>query len=563
LNLNYEKIRAKVEHGGNQWTGYSDLFLVLSVIFLLLYVVTNLRSGAMSIASRSQAQMSHQEAEDLRQQIKAYEVLKDDYVKNGASQDEIAMYQDLMSKLNLLESEAGEKHAQLSQQAREAQEKEQKLNHYQALVKNIINANLVAQSRVKKREQVIDTKEQVIATKNQNIYSLKQNVAQQESVIDRNNQTIHGIESELQNRIKQLRYAYADKKRSKEKLKSEIERLQNESAQRIQTLRAENNQTAAQLQQTQAMVEAKAKEVELKSREAEAKGREVGQLKQSLSAREQQYQESLSELKRGHESALAREKAEFEKGLKQAALSAEGKVAKERAYRAAVEQQVQAYNDKLGKLNAALGDAKKSNEGLQKDLDASIRKQNQQRMLAQGIKDAFGKAGIKADVDLKTGDVTIHFENEYFDTGSSQLKRGMQSQLEKLIPVYAKSLFHDPKIANRISNVEIVGFASPTYQGKYVNPGSLSSQDREAVNYNMDLSYQRAKVIFEHVFDTGKMQFTHQKELLGLAKVSGRSYLATDKIDGRALSNTAGDYCKVYDCKKSQRVIIKINLRDE
>src|ERR1700733_2475559 len=102
VNLNYDKIRAKVEHGGNHWTSYSDLFLVLSVVFLLLYVVANLRSGTDSIATAAKTKKVETENAELKKQIKVYEVLKDDYLKQGASNDEIEVYQELMGKLDLL-----------------------------------------------------------------------------------------------------------------------------------------------------------------------------------------------------------------------------------------------------------------------------------------------------------------------------------------------------------------------------------------------------------------------------------------------------------------------------
>ena len=119
---------------------------------------------------------------------------------------------------------------------------------------------------------------------------------------------------------------------------------------------------------------------------------------------------------------------------------------------------------------------KNANDALAKNLQASIAKQNEQRKLAQRLKEGFKKAGIDADIDLKTGDVTINFQNEYFDTGSANLKSGMVAILKKFMPEYASSLFHDPNIAKRISSVEIVGFASPTYKGRYVDPYELSSR---------------------------------------------------------------------------------------
>src|SRR5690606_2806687 len=104
---------------------------------------------------------------------------------------------------------------------------------------------------------------------------------------------------------------------------------------------------------------------------------------------------------------------------------------------------------------------------------------------------------------------------------------------------------------------------SPTYRGKYVDPQSLSQDDRTAVNYNLDLSYQRARSIFNQIFDTKKMQYENQKKLLPLVKVTGRSFLS-DGVKGKDLKSGMDhkEYCAKYNCKKEQKVIIKFNLRD-
>jgi hypothetical protein len=97
VNFNYEKSKAKAEHGGNAWTSYSDLFLVLSVVFLLLYVISSLRTGTSAIVTMQQVRMAEKENTSLKQQIKAYEILKDDYLRKGASESEVAMYKGLMN----------------------------------------------------------------------------------------------------------------------------------------------------------------------------------------------------------------------------------------------------------------------------------------------------------------------------------------------------------------------------------------------------------------------------------------------------------------------------------
>ena len=80
---------------------------------------------------------------------------------------------------------------------------------------------------------------------------------------------------------------------------------------------------------------------------------------------------------------------------------------------------------------------------------------------------------MKAEVDMGTGDVLLSFGDQYFNTGQANLKPKMEKILEQAMPAYSSSLFENPKVANKIQSVEIVGFASPTYKGKYVNPSKV------------------------------------------------------------------------------------------
>ena len=597
MNLNYEKIKAKVEHGGNQWTGYSDLFLVLSVVFLLLYVVANLRSGTTSVASITQVRALKNEVEDLRKQIKTYEVLRDDYLQKGATKDEVEVYQELISKMDLLESDAKKEARELREKSEAATQKERELNRYQAMVKNIISANLVAQGRVKKREEVIEEQGVTLADNRQTIAEKDKSISQKEATIQRNNQQISAINNQLEKQIAEAKHAWKSKYKTEKALNAAIQKMREESAEQVQNLQAQNNQIASQLQTTKQALTEKTKEGE--------------QLTAQLSAKEGQIQAAMADLEKAHKEGQERARAAFEKGMAKERLSADAKLAKEREFRAGIEKQNADYNAKLGALGNQLAQArgelaaaeskfqgklaevqkgyqdqlgKQAGQyegkiaglqkekaglagqvgGLSKELAGAQAKLNAMRDLAKNMKANFERAGISADVDMRTGDVMIQFKDEYFDTGKADLKNGMRNTLERLMPVYARSLLEDPKIASKITSVEVVGFASPTYKGKYVNPDSLSTEDRQAVNFNMDLSYQRAKSIFEYVFDPNKMTFKHQKDLLPMVKVSGRSYLANDKLKGRELSSVKdGNYCAVYDCKKSQRVIIKFNLKDE
>lgn len=560
MSLNYDKIRHSREDGGNHWTSYSDLFLVLSVVFLLLYVIANIRAGTLTVMQQNQVQQAKVESEALKKQIKAYEVLKDDYVKDGASKDEVQMYRDLMDHMDLLEGQAKKERDEARAKAQAADEKSKNLNYYQQLVKNIVNANLVASGRVKKRDLVIEDRER-------DIEGLSKTVETQQGEILKNTALIANVQTNLEKQKAATIAAYKAHKATKAKMDKELAMLEQQSEAQIAALHQKNNEAQNQIEKT---------------REAlEAKNRQAEQLMTSLNEKETQYQQSIADLNKQHQAQAAKERAEFEANLKAQKLSDDARIAQEKAYAANEAKKNQAYKDQLANLNSDLEHTRNqmkgiegkyqssiksledTNKALSGDLASAQRKLEAQKRLAESIQDNFAKAGIKASVDGKSGDVTIDFHDEYFDNGSADLKNGMRNVLEKAFPVYAKSLLDNPKIAKKINSVEIVGFASPTYKGRSVDPNSLTANDRAAVNYNMDLSYKRAKSIFEYVTDPTRMKFSQQQEILPMLKVSGRSYLASDKLPGRSTASSGEDFCSVYDCKKSQRVIIKFNLREE
>jgi outer membrane protein OmpA-like peptidoglycan-associated protein len=217
----------------------------------------------------------------------------------------------------------------------------------------------------------------------------------------------------------------------------------------------------------------------------------------------------------------------------------------------------------LAQTQGALEATKGALASTQGDLERMRAIANARKQLAAGIQDAFAKAGVKASVDGKTGEVTLDFGEEYFDTGSTTLKPKMKVALDKFIPIYARSLFSNPKIADKIANVEIVGFASSTYKGRYVNPKSVKPEDRDAVDYNLKLSFGRANSIFNHVLNKNTLTQKEQEKLLPMLKVVGRGYLPEGR-DPASIPDgiSEREFCKQFNCKKAQRVIVKFNMKD-
>lgn len=571
MSFDYEKIKHSGDHG-SMWASYSDLFMMLSLVFLLLYVTASLRSGTNGVQSEQLRQEALAEAADLREQIRVYNTLRNDYLEKGASPEEQQMYEGLMDKLVLLQEEAKDEKNKLRQAARENEVKEKALNKYQQMVRNIINTNLLSSARLKRRDLVIDENKVEIS-------QLQSNVQQKEQMIAVNEQKIQSVNSQLEKKIKQLNQAHKNQKLSKANLKKEITKLREENEHKVAALRQRNEQVAQELQSASQMLVSAKKDLNAAHNTISAKDKALSEIVNEKN----QISQKMGALQGDFDAQMKKERKAFDAALNAQQLSAAGRLAKEAEFRAMAESRQSElgrklaamqgqYNSVQGQLDGALmakqkadaeiGNLKQKEAQLSSDLRQAKDIIEAKKMLAQRLKNNLAKAGIGASVDEKTGDVVLKFGEEYFDTGQAQLKPGMKNIIHKFMPVYTQSLFSDKKVAEKIRNVEIIGYASPTYKGKFVDPVSLRAADKEAVNYNLDLSYYRARSIFDYIFDTKKLQYNYQRDLLPKVKVTGRSFLAgqvdRDLASGEKMSQA--EYCRRYDCKKSQRVIIRFDL---
>lgn len=542
--------KSKKHDEGFQWAAYSDLFMALSTIFLLMYVMSSLRGGAAGVQTYREYQKLAAQNEDLKQQLKVYNTLKEDYLQTGGTKQEQEVYTNLMDKLDLLQSEAKDEKNRLREQAQENENKEKALNEYQQTIRNIMNANLVAQARIKKRDSIIVKKDDMIQQKKVAIRDLEKSVSEKQKLLAENEQKISTVNAQLEKRMKDLRNAYKYQQITKKQFEKMTTEIKVKSASEISLLKTKNENMASQLQDVSTKLQTVATSLDAAKSTIQSKDKELDEKRLQLAGQ-------AAEMREQFEAERGKERAAFEAQLAKEKLSLAQRMARETEFKSRAEAKARDLEDNIRQLSQRVSDT----EGA---LAKAQELANARKKLAQDMKANFAKAGLKADVDPGTGDVTINFADQYFDTGKAALKEGMRSQLEKTIPVYARSLFENTKIADKISSVEIVGFASPTFKGKVIDPRNLDTNSRQAVDYNLDLSYTRAKAIFQHIFDQEKMTFQHQKKLLPLVKVTGRSFLADSK-DSRIPANasqTLREYCEKNDCKKAQRVIIKFNLSE-
>ncbi len=601
--------------GESFWTSNSDLFLGLSSIFLLLYVVSSLRSGADGVNNATENKKLKVQIQDLQNQLKTYESVKNQYLQSQANKSEKDEYAELMDKLSLLQEEAKNEKENLTKQATDNAKKETALNKYQQMVRNVINSNKFAQTKITNRnevitekEQVIDEKDDVIVEQTGKITNLNKDISQKENLIRNKDQQIDQVNDSLTAKVKELKRTYKNAKLSQKAYQLKMKQLQNDADMKVTAIEEQkiaiekqkrmtlaelqkaksvlNNtkaqlaqtsnqldqtkgeldttkgqlsstkgqldQTTGELDETQGQLNSTKGQLEKTRGQLDKKSLEIANLSNQLGNAAADTKGKMDALQAKFNADRAAEKAAFEGALRNQKNLSEAEIGRrEGQFKAAAE----AKERKLAGEMAGLAGQLKNTEG---QLNAVKAELGARKKIAAEIKKGFDKIGVKADIDLESGDVLLDFGQAYFENDSSQLKDDMRNILRKAMPVYSKSLFGNPSVSNQISSVEVIGFASPTYRGKFVDPNSSKPDDREALKYNMDLSYKRAKSIFNYILDEKEMNFEHRQTLVPNLKVSGRSFLDLMKMDRNVAS--ADEYCKKNDCKKSQRVIIRFSM---
>ena len=555
-------------HGQNEsfWTSNSDLFLGLSSIFLILYVIASLRSGADGVNNATENKKLKVQIQDLQNQLKTYESVKEQYIQNQASRDEKGEYVELMDKLTLLQEEAKSEKDDLAKQAQEHAKKEQALNKYQQMVRNIINANSFAKTKISNRnevieekEQVIDVKNQEIVVKNQRINNLNRDIASKETLIRNKEAEAAQVNAQLEDKIKELKKTYKNAKLTQKAYQARVKKLKDEAETRVALIEQEKRSTYGELEnaklslrQTQSQLDNAKGQLVQSQTELQEKGQEISKLNTKLNNAEADTQAKISNLREQFNSEKANARAAFENALRnQKNLSAAEIGRKEAEFKA----QSEAKERKLAGEIAGLSGQLKNTENQLNQVKAELAAR---KKIAGEIKKGFDKVGIKADIDLESGDVLLDFGESYFESNSANLTQDMRAVLQRAMPVYSKSLFGNKAVSEQISTVEVIGFASPTYKGRFIDPNSNKPEDRDGLKYNMDLSYKRAKSIFNYILDNREMNFEYRDALVPNLKVSGRSFLDLMKQD-RSIASVQ-DYCKKVDCKKKQRVIIRFSM---
>ena len=343
--MDYERIKnslQKAQGVGNQWTSYSDLFMSLAIVFLLLYVILGIRSTGVDVVYQQKILDAQKQATKAQEQVAAYASVGDEYLQEEASSAEKELYQKVFHKLSLLAEQEDAYKKRLAELSAEAAAKEQELAQYQQLIKNIVNANLVAKSKMQAQQK-----------------DLQANLEANERQLQENTRQIASISAAKADQEKELAQQVA----SNQKYQQKISALSREAA----TYRE-------QLGQTQQQMAVQTQELADKLAAALASAAEEKQHAQAvLAATERQkkgFAADLATLRQQHQQALEAERAKIAR-LDQEKLSAQKLASEQRSIRENVEKLNQEFGDKIKELNGHLQVAEQKHQQAQNELSAA------------------------------------------------------------------------------------------------------------------------------------------------------------------------------------------------
>lgn len=172
---------------------------------------------------------------------------------------------------------------------------------------------------------------------------------------------------------------------------------------------------------------------------------------------------------------------------------------------------------------------------------SKLQQQNTQSEVAKELITKMQEQKINASIDKLTGQVKIS-DLELFELNSYTLSDKGKKYLDKFIPVYINTIFSNPKMSDKISNVVIQGHTdSQTFSG-------VASKE-EQFTKNMDLSLRRANAVAEYIFKT-KYDKKYSPVLTKILTVEGKSFTEPVEINGKE------------DYNKSRRVELKLIVKD-
>ena len=424
-----------------------------------------------------------------------YQAVRSDYLETDTSREEADFYASTLSQFSKMKDEYTQDKQALKQLMKNLSQKEEEMAKHQKKLDDIITLNLVMKSKLKAardENQEMETQQQYIALKAENLEKdLKEDL--QKEYEKELFQQINTFQVEMEKSYLQEKMKLAHKaeksfvERFKKVKQTQLATLE-EKDEHIQELKGDLTYAKDELLKTKALY-LKAKHQLEKQHHDIQKQVQLENLKYKQQLQEEK-KAAISSFDQEYEKSLDKIKLENQTRIKHLSKKIEQEYQKELGEQI---DKMKDIRDKTMKTKAREIAVKKQLEKKQielaatEDLKKSIRPKVK-RHIIRNLKENFKKDRIDAKVNEITGEVTIEFPEIYFDYGKYKLKEHMMVLLNKVIPSYAKSLFQDKHIARKIKLVELIGFASPTYQGMYIGDNYNTDLGRDSIHFNMDLS---------------------------------------------------------------------------
>ena len=266
-----------------------------------------------------------------------------------------------------------------------------------------------------------------------------------------------------------------------------------------------------------------------------------------------------------HDRELAQASADAEaerlQALADAAQAAEAALAEQEAALAAQKA------EELGQAEAAAADelarqaelTAKAEGALMPYLAAEDAKQQIVDLLHENFADYDDSA---VEIDEKTGQVRLNFQESYFVRDSHELSQDMKDFLRIMIPKYARSIYENESAAKLIASLKISGLTSPVHRGRYIDINDTSPRSERARQYNMALSNKRAVAMYNFIFDEVEMgNYRYRTRLKKDMGIAALGFQTAQPVRADLVGKEAD--CLEYNCKKEQATILQFQLMTE
>lgn len=596
MPLDYEKAKSKTQNTQVVLGHFSDLFAALTFIFLFLFIIILLQNNTHSANVKLQAEKLDEkykaEVDSISRKFeKRARELNNEVVSYvaGANQSEQGLYDELKSKLSTLVKkkrrhieDTQEKISQEQKFIDKAKLEIDRINSLEAMVTNLVDQQFAMKQKL--RASKID---------------IERKAAEEKKKIELDHVTvISRMERKFEDKLKKLikdkdrkNKAYEAKLQLKqEELQKQLSRIElvNEKLDVLEKESQSYKDKNISLQKEKTKTQENFKKLERQFADATKKNTEVSQLRSQQEHKVDALQQNIDQLKlekanllaeRDHMLAQQENLQEEMKKVYQGVGTLKRKLAGARQANKTIKNTQGSLSEEnkhlLEKLDESekresiakreFEDLEKKHGKLKNDLTEVDSRKQYTREICDSLEKAFEKKGIQANIDYDSGEVVIPFEQSYFDFDSDALTQPMKEQLKKVIPTFAETVLGN-SVGAKIQSLQLTGYASPIYRGKLMDADKTDEVSQAGLSYNMDLSYRRARSIFDYIFNhPEEISYEFRDQMMKITTVSSRSYLVSDleKQNNLAASEipeglSAGRvFCLSYNCDAWHKVSIR------